>query len=576
MHVDNRIPHVSQRTIEQFTNTIRRIIADVGASNETGKQLEEYLEQLQEISQFTYHIELSPDDKFIWVADPVVEKLADTQLVFNQVVGNNLKTWRTYTGMSQKEVGDEIGCSVQAYSKYETGSRALPLDLLAKLAKLFSVTTDKLIYPPVGLRNIPQYKPYSKVNDNIHVVEIYFDRGGRTITHGEYIPETYDRLYSILDGRNRSYAPIGYTVAKSGETVLLIRGAVIPWEHDILSTNNSKYKIKRPTEVIQEEFSVEGVNTYIAQARQDQRRWRAHDLEALRAIPVEIALPPYEIGGSDEQAIEFISNPVAQLILDCQRFIIHEGLNPYAKESTCSKHKSTKKQIPKSPLEMNINRARHLRTTIADVLEYRQLSDETRTTLEDYMHKLAQLTEPDRELDFYKYHIELTPDDKFKWVSDDMIVENEEGTSVVYTSNSLYNVPPFNSPSAPNKNIYFLEIVACDQDRAITQEDYLPKTYAEIYDVLSDRSRTYTKPLGYAIAKSGEALLVVRRRSTWEDTTPKAPHEGARNRQILNADDVFEPYNISSGSKQIITFILEPITMATLECQRFMRKKDLI
>lgn len=63
---------------------------------------------------------------------------------------NNLRNLRDEAGLTQEEVClvlKESGCVISrsAYSKYETGSREMPVKVLILLAQLFKTTTDNIL-----------------------------------------------------------------------------------------------------------------------------------------------------------------------------------------------------------------------------------------------------------------------------------------------------------------------------------------------------------------------------------------------------------------------------------------------
>jgi transcriptional regulator with XRE-family HTH domain len=168
-------------------------------------------------------------------------------------VGKNLRIWRKYNNLTQEEVGSKIGCSQQAYQKYEKGTRSLPIDHLAKLSRLFNVSMEQLVFPQRGLRDIPRYKPHAKISKHIHVVEVLYYNGEETVTRGEFAPITYKKLYDILDGRNRSHSPIGYATAANGDMVLLITCADFPYDSDTFDDKDDRMTIERLKEMDAEE-----------------------------------------------------------------------------------------------------------------------------------------------------------------------------------------------------------------------------------------------------------------------------------------------------------------------------------
>ncbi len=56
--------------------------------------------------------------------------------------------------LTQTEMGEIIGCSQVAYSRYELGKRDIPTDVLIKLARFHKTSVDYLL----GLTN--NKKPY--------------------------------------------------------------------------------------------------------------------------------------------------------------------------------------------------------------------------------------------------------------------------------------------------------------------------------------------------------------------------------------------------------------------------------
>ena len=57
-----------------------------------------------------------------------------------------LKELRQSKGVTQREVANAIGCSTQAYAKYERGEREPDNSTLKLLSKYFSVSIDYILY----------------------------------------------------------------------------------------------------------------------------------------------------------------------------------------------------------------------------------------------------------------------------------------------------------------------------------------------------------------------------------------------------------------------------------------------
>lgn len=60
-------------------------------------------------------------------------------------MSNNLKTIRSNSGKTQKQVAEELGISLSAYRTYEQGTRHLTDELLLELSIYFSVSIDSIL-----------------------------------------------------------------------------------------------------------------------------------------------------------------------------------------------------------------------------------------------------------------------------------------------------------------------------------------------------------------------------------------------------------------------------------------------
>lgn len=61
------------------------------------------------------------------------------------IFGQRLRELRKLKGLSQEQVGKELGFSARAYSHYENGERDPSIDTLIKMCRFFEVTADYLI-----------------------------------------------------------------------------------------------------------------------------------------------------------------------------------------------------------------------------------------------------------------------------------------------------------------------------------------------------------------------------------------------------------------------------------------------
>ena len=56
-----------------------------------------------------------------------------------------LKEIRLQKGLSQKKIADELGCSPNVYSRYETGDRQPSIEILIRLSEILGVSVDYII-----------------------------------------------------------------------------------------------------------------------------------------------------------------------------------------------------------------------------------------------------------------------------------------------------------------------------------------------------------------------------------------------------------------------------------------------
>lgn len=68
----------------------------------------------------------------------------------------HIRDLREDADLTQKKVADYLLCDQSLYSKYERGERAIPVELLDKLADLYGVSVDYLL----GRTDVA--KPYPK------------------------------------------------------------------------------------------------------------------------------------------------------------------------------------------------------------------------------------------------------------------------------------------------------------------------------------------------------------------------------------------------------------------------------
>lgn len=65
-----------------------------------------------------------------------------------QDIGNNIRKWRNLKGLKQSILADELGISVVALSKIETGKTDIPLNRLFQIAIALNIGVEMLFRDP--------------------------------------------------------------------------------------------------------------------------------------------------------------------------------------------------------------------------------------------------------------------------------------------------------------------------------------------------------------------------------------------------------------------------------------------
>ncbi len=63
----------------------------------------------------------------------------------NVNIGDNIKKLRSASNMTQGDLAERLRVTISSISAYENGTRMPSYDILIKIARLFSVTTDNLL-----------------------------------------------------------------------------------------------------------------------------------------------------------------------------------------------------------------------------------------------------------------------------------------------------------------------------------------------------------------------------------------------------------------------------------------------
>ena len=131
-------------------------------------------------------------------------------------IGEKIKHWKVQKGLSQKELGDQIGMSQQQIGQYETGTRTPKQETLLKIAKALGVHLRDLAdnswleeidrqYPTAG----EEYARYKAINK-------YLEEMGFTVS--EEITKWHDE--EADDEGQIAQVPDEweYTLSKDGHT----------------------------------------------------------------------------------------------------------------------------------------------------------------------------------------------------------------------------------------------------------------------------------------------------------------------------------------------------------------------
>ncbi len=104
------------------------------------------------------------------VRNESVEAEKNDEIMQEENVMERLRELRKERNLSQKMVGDELGIAQQTLSRYEKNINTVPVDVLIKLAKYYSVTTDYIL----GISQIKNsFKKQSAKSRNQEFLKIY-------------------------------------------------------------------------------------------------------------------------------------------------------------------------------------------------------------------------------------------------------------------------------------------------------------------------------------------------------------------------------------------------------------------
>lgn len=82
----------------------------------------------------------------------VVSK-TDQREIYN-ILGKNVRKKRKEMGMTQTDVGNQLGVTTQQVQKYESGKSAMYVHTLLDLSRILSLTLEDLVSEPVKVEEI--------------------------------------------------------------------------------------------------------------------------------------------------------------------------------------------------------------------------------------------------------------------------------------------------------------------------------------------------------------------------------------------------------------------------------------
>lgn len=162
-------------------------------------------------------------------------------------VGQNIRALRCKRQVSQEDLAETMGVTVQAISKWETGKANPDLALLPKLAEYFGVTIDSLFFVN-GAENVLNEDSAHKLEQNSNwwagVSEAEMEKCSSLPEYGLFTP-TEDTLCLLGDMRGKTVLEIA---CGSGKSLIWMdeKGAKELWGLDISASEikRAKHRLK--------------------------------------------------------------------------------------------------------------------------------------------------------------------------------------------------------------------------------------------------------------------------------------------------------------------------------------------
>lgn len=149
---------------------------------------------------------------------------------------NNLKILRKRKGVAQKTVAEFLGVTTSAYGQYETGSRSMNPDVLAKLSDYFGVSIDVILgRDPVAEMAGKEIvvEPEIEYEDEVYIPVVASLHCGYgvagepyTVIDRQKVPRSYRAKYGDKLVLNYASGSSMFPTIKSGDLMLCYPGDI--------------------------------------------------------------------------------------------------------------------------------------------------------------------------------------------------------------------------------------------------------------------------------------------------------------------------------------------------------------
>jgi transcriptional regulator with XRE-family HTH domain len=93
-----------------------------------------------------------------------------------EIIAKNIRVLRIGKGLTQENLSDQLDLSSSQYSNYEQGTRAVPIEVLAKISAFYQIAIDAIVKYDISKVDI---KGLMKVGENRLLFPIFITENGR-------------------------------------------------------------------------------------------------------------------------------------------------------------------------------------------------------------------------------------------------------------------------------------------------------------------------------------------------------------------------------------------------------------